>query len=711
MADEDPFALPDGYGGTRRDETQSDQPIVASSFATGGDGAFAPWLQPAETGAPDTPVERPTPWWRRRVWLKRGGLAILASFLLLLTWLAIAAPVSRTAQPIVPPQLTLASSDGTPFVRAGAITDRPVTIATLPPHVPQAFLAIEDRRFYDHWGIDPLGIGRALWSNIKGDAGLQGGSTITQQLAKITYLENRRTIGRKLQELPIALWLEIWLTKDEVLERYLSNAYFGDNTYGLRAASLHYFYRQPERLTLTQSAMLAGLMKAPSRYAPTRNLEGARARERVVLAAMVEAGYLTPDKARAVPLASIDHRPPPRLARGSYFADWAMAEARTRRGGAYAGEKVVTTLDRRLQRLAEQVARAGTPRGAQVALVAMRQNGEVVAMVGGRDYDASPFNRATQAQRQPGSTFKLVVYLAALRAGLTPDTMVSDTPIDSGSYRPSNAGGRYRGEITLRQAFARSSNVVAVRLYNRLGHKAIQSAAAELGITRTLPTNASVALGSADLTLIELTAAYAAIAEGEAPVEPHALKRSQKSFIDSLFDSRTALGSRTVAQLRDLLRSAVSDGTGSAARLAVPTYGKTGTSQDSRDALFVGYAGDLVVGVWIGHDDNRPLGNASGGGAPARIWRNFMAQALPGAAPRPKPAPEPLPIPDIEIPAGILPPEITIDPDTGIGVEGDIGSVGVRINRDGLRVRPAPEPRPPAEPPRVRVPAPSEGNR
>lgn len=708
MADNDPFALPDGYGGTLPPTTGSpiQAPLVYAS-----DGAFAPWLETAETVAPDTPVERPTPWWRRPIWLKRGGLAILASFLLLLGWLAIAAPVSRTAQPIVPPQLTLASSDGTPFVRAGAITDRPVTIATLPPHVAQAFLAIEDRRFYDHWGIDPLGIGRALWSNIKGDAGLQGGSTITQQLAKITYLENQRTIGRKVQELPIALWLEVWLSKDEVLERYLSNAYFGDNTYGLRAASLHYFYRQPERLTLTQAAMLAGLMKAPSRYAPTRNIEGAQSREKTVLAAMVEAGYLTPGQARAVPLASVDHRPPPSLARGSYFADWAMAEARTQRGGAYAGEKIVTTLDRRLQRLAEQVARAGTPRGAQVALVAMRQNGEVVAMVGGRDYAASPFNRATQAERQPGSTFKLIVYLAALRAGLTPDTMVSDTPIDSGSYRPGNAGGRYRGEITLRQAFARSSNVVAVRLYNRLGHKAIQDAADELGITRKLPTNASVALGSANLTLVELTAAYAAVAEGEAPVEPHALKRSQKGFIGSLFDNRTALGSRTVTQLRDLLRSAVSDGTGSAARLAVPAYGKTGTSQDSRDALFVGYAGDLVVGVWIGHDDNRPLGSASGGGAPARIWRNFMAQALPGAAPRPKPKPEPLPIPDIEIPEGILPSEITIDPETGIGIEGDIGGVGVRIDREGLRVRPAPEPRPPVTQPPVTPPTAAEGNR
>ena len=706
MADEDPFALPDGYGGTRPPEPDTPYAIAA---AGAGDGTFAPWLDPADIPSPDTPTKPTTPWWRRPLWLKRAALAILAALLVLLAWLAIFAPVSRTAQPIVPPQLTLASADGTPFVRAGAITDRAVRIADLPPHVAQAFLAIEDRRFYDHWGIDPLGIGRALWSNIRGDAGLQGGSTITQQLAKITYLENQRTIGRKLQELPIALWLEAWLTKDEILERYLSNAYFGDNTYGLRAASMHYFYRQPERLTLTQAAMLAGLMKAPSRYAPTNNIEGAQARERVVLAAMVNAGYLTPAAAKAVPLASVDHRPPPSLARGSYFADWAMTEARTERGSGYAGEKVVTTLDRKLQRLAEQVARSGAPRGAQVALVAMRKNGEVVAMVGGRDYDASPFNRATQAERQPGSTFKLIVYLAALRSGLTPDTLVSDTPIDSGSYRPSNAGGRYRGEITLRQAFAHSSNVVAVRLYNRLGHEAIQRAANELGITRTLPTNASVALGSADLTLIELTAAYAAVAAGEAPVEPHALKRSEKGFLGSLFDGRTALGSRTVEQLRDLLRAAVNTGTGSAARLSVPAYGKTGTSQDSRDALFVGYAGDLVVGVWIGHDDNRPLGSASGGGAPARIWRNFMAGALPGAAPRPKPKPEPLPAPDITLPEGILPPEITIDPDQGIGVEGDIGGVGVRIDRNGLRVRPAPDARPPAASPPP-VPAPADGN-
>jgi len=703
MVDDDPFTLPDGYGGIAggdRDAVAVDAPdttVAAAAFDPRG--AFAPWLETA-----DLEVAPASPWPRRKLWAKRLGALALGLFAAMIAWLAIAAPISRTAEPIVPPQMTLASSDGTPFVRTGAITDRPVEIAKLPPHVAQAFLAIEDRRFYDHWGIDPLGIARALWSNASSDAGLQGGSTITQQLAKITYLSNERTFTRKLQEMPMALWLEAWLTKDEVLERYLSNAYFGDNVYGLRAASLHYFYRQPERLTLTQSAMLAGLMKAPSRYAPTRNIKGAQAREKVVVAAMFDAGFLTPAEAKAVRPATVDHRPPPKLARGSYFSDWMMDEARVARGDGYAGEKIVTTLDRKLQRLAERVTRAHAPRGSQVALVAMRKNGEVVAMVGGRDYAESPFNRAVQAKRQPGSTFKLVVYLAAMRAGLTPDTMVDDTKIESGSYRPSNSGGRYRGRITLREAFARSSNVVAVRLYERLGHDAVQAAAKELGISGELPANASVALGSADISLIELTAAYAAIADGKAPVEPHGLKQADKGFIGSLIDGRSSLGSRTTTQMRELLRSAVDSGTAHAARLAIPAYGKTGTTQDSRDALFVGFADDLILGVWIGNDDNKPLGSASGGGVPARIWRDFMTGAIPAAAPKAR-SESPPEIPDaieIELPDVALPPEITVDPETGVAVEGDFGGARIRLDRDGVRVRPAePNPVPPAPTPPV----------
>ena len=640
---------------------------------------------------PPPQEELPRRGWLRRHWrwryLKWAAYAAFVMLVLLVGWLALFVPVSRTAQPLVPPQIVLESQNGKAIARKGPIMAEPVKVADLPPNVVHAFMAVEDRRFYDHWGIDPQGIARALWTNISSDE-QQGGSTITQQLAKLSYLKLDRTVGRKLKEVPIALWLEAWLTKDEILERYLSNAYFGDNVYGLRAASLHYFYRQPERLTLTQAAMLAGLVKAPSTLAPTRNYKGAVAREKVVLAAMAAAGYMTPDAARAVKPATVDNRPDSSMPAGSYFADWALAQARAvTEDAGYETVRIRTTLDARLQSLAERITRRSVPAGAQVALVAMTPDGRVVAMVGGKDYKASKFNRAVQARRQPGSTFKLIVYLAALQSGMTPDTLVDDSPITTGDYRPENSGKKYHGRITLREAFARSSNVVAVKLYQQLGSAAIGRAARSLGITQTLPANASVALGSAGIGLIDLTAAFAGIAADYAPVEPHAIPRDEKGFFERLLDGREDIGERTRAQMRDLLAANINSGTGRAAALAIPAFGKTGTSQDSRDALFVGFAGNLVVGVWIGRDDNSSLGRASGGGIPARMWKDFMIGAIPGAAPVAPPPPEPEMEPDV-IPGFDLPPGLQIDPDQGLVIEGDVGGNNVRIDRGGLRVDP-----------------------
>jgi penicillin-binding protein 1A len=671
-ADRDPFRPIDpDYPGYTEYARESEYPDYVD---------YPPEPPDGDGAAPPRPKRR----WKILKWAARIALGL---FTLLLVWLIIAAPISRTAEPLVPPPIVLTASNGNPIARMGPVMDRPVRVAELPDHVIHAFLAIEDRRFEDHWGIDPRGIARALWTNLTSDA-THGGSTITQQLAKLTYLESDRTLFRKIQEVPIALWLEIWLSKDEILERYLSNVYFGDNVYGLRAASLHYFYRHPENLTLTQAAMLAGLVKAPSRLAPTRNLEGAQQRERVVLAAMVDAGYLTQEEADGVELATVDHRPPPPMPRGSHFAEWVIEEARAAYGSGYESVEVATTLDWELQALAERATRNGAPPGAQVALVAMRTNGEVVAMVGGRDYAASPFNRATQAARQPGSTFKLVVYLAALQSGMTPETLVDDSPIETGEYRPENAGGRYRGEMTLREAFARSSNVVAVRLYQQLGSEAIAEAARTLGIEREFPANASVALGSAEMTLIELVSAYAAVANGEEPVEPHGLERPRRGFFEWLLDSRPVLSGRHRDQLLDMLETAIDDGTGSAARLAIPAFGKTGTSQDSRDALFVGFAGDLVVGVWIGNDDNSPLGNASGGGAPARIWRTFMSGAIPDAAPRPRP--RRAPPPETAEPEK---PDISVDPDGNITIDTPVGSARITADGDRIDLEPSEETR------------------
>ncbi len=637
------------------------------------------------------PPPRPRNRWR---WIRRGMQALILLFIIAFIWLAFTAPLSKSLQPMVPPSVTLLAADGQPIARNGAIVDRPVRLATLPRHVPQAFIAIEDRRFYSHWGVDPRGLARAFWNNLRG-GGMQGGSTITQQFAKMTFLTADRNLSRKAREMLIAFWLEAWLTKDEILERYLSNAYFGDNVYGLRAAARHYFSRQPEQLNLAQSAMLAGLVKAPSALAPSRNLAGAQARSRLVLAAMAESGAITPARAAATSPASLDLYNRSQLPTGTYFADWAMPQARGKAVDAYGDATITTTLDTRLQRLARNVIGRAPLGKAQVALVAMRTNGDVVAMIGGRSYDASPFNRATQARRQPGSTFKLFVYLAALRDGMTPDTMVDDSPIIEGGYRPKNSSAHYRGQITLRQAFARSSNVAAVRLYRQLGSEKVMRAARDLGLTGPLATDPTLALGSSGVSLLELTSAYAAVAAGHWPIQPHAVEQPDPGLLDRLLAARRSFGDTQHNMLLDLLRTVVTDGTGRRARLAIDAYGKTGTSQDSRDALFVGFAGDLVVGVWIGNDDNTPLKAINGGTVPAQIWRDFMVGAIPAArvgAPVSKPDEIVPDIPaDLAIPLG-NDTELQIENGQGVTLHSDIGGarIDLRLDRDGFSAGPTP---------------------
>jgi penicillin-binding protein 1A len=661
-----------------------------------------PWSEPQHSASPpppiqETPAAKPAKRSRKWWWISRVFAAFLLFLVITIFWLAVTAPLSKSLQPIAPPRITLLAWDGTPIARNGAVVNKPVTIKTLPPHVVDAFLSIEDRRFYSHWGVDPRSIGRALWSNTLGDGITQGGSTITQQLAKFTFLTSERSLTRKAREALIAFWLEGWLSKDEILERYLSNAYFGDNVYGIRAASLHYFYRQPERLTLSQSVMLAGLVQAPNRLAPTRNPQKAAKRARLVLKAMVANGKLTPEKAKDVPIAGVDVRYKETLPTGTYFADWAMPQARLDADYGYADQTIQTTLDSRLQNIARKVI-AGAPIGkAQVALVAMRPNGEVVAMVGGQSYKHSPFNRATQAKRQPGSTFKLFVYLAALRSGISPDDIIDDSPIVEGPYRPKNSNDRYRGNITLKQAFAQSSNVASVRLYTQVGGSAVERAARDLGIESPLTRDASMALGSSGVTLLELTSAYAGVAANHYPVHPRAFVAEEAGWFDWLFSRERSFDGSTHASLLEMLGAVISEGTGRNARLSVPAYGKSGTSQDSRDALFIGFAGDLVVGVWIGNDDNTPLKGINGGGLPARIWRDFMGSAVKGAGPRPKPKPakapdpegpiEPFDLPEIpDIPLNIGGTDVRIDPDKGVTVSGEIEGVplDLTIDRDGV---------------------------
>jgi penicillin-binding protein 1A len=596
---------------------------------------------PSEYQAPGGPSQQPPPVPPRRPWFhpfrwgwKRIVLAILALFMLLVAWLAITAPLSKSLQPIAAPSMTLVSAEGDPIARRGADIREPVSIKTLPKHVPAAFIAIEDRRFHHHLGISVRGIARAAWRNLGAGGVREGGSTITQQLAKISFLSADRTAARKAQEVLIAFWLEAWLSKEEILERYLSNVYLGDNTYGLRAASWHYFSVPPEKLTIPQAAMLAGMVKAPSRLAPTRNYKLARERGRVVIAAMIDQGYVSRVQARRLKPAQLKVERVKVVPTGTYFADWVLPMARARGEIGYGDQKVQTTLETRLQKLALQTVRSAGLGKAQIALVAMRPDGRVVAMVGGRDYSRSPFNRATQARRQPGSAFKLFVYLAALRAGMTPDSPISDTPLRIGDWQPKNYGDRYRGTLTLRDAFALSSNVAAVRVSERVGRQNVIQAARDLGVRSPLADNPSLALGTSGVTLLELTSAYAAVAAGAYPVRPRGLEEQEKPWWQRAWQNATGTsGDPAFDELREMLGAVVSRGTGRGAALTVPAFGKTGTTQDSRDALFIGFAQDLVVGVWVGNDDNSPLaGQIAGGGLPARIWRDFMTRAV-GSAP------------------------------------------------------------------------------
>jgi penicillin-binding protein 1A len=545
---------------------------------------------------------------------------------LIIIGLALFLPSRRALEPLPRPVLELVTADGRRLAERGSYKEAPVVVSELPPYVPAAFVSIEDRRFYHHFGVDPQGVVRALVIDLRSRRVREGGSTITQQLAKTTFLSSNRTLGRKLEEVLIAFALELRFRKDEILSRYLSSIYFGDGVYGLRAASLHYFDTSPDRLTLGEAAVLAGMVKAPSALNPIDHPAAAAKRADLVLRAMVSTGAVSAAQARGAADVRVSARP---LApQGGYFADWAAPQIWRALDPTYGRVRVRTTLDSRLQALAEGALhqtldrRASGRRIGEAALVAMRPDGAVVAMVGGRDYRTSQFNRATQARRQPGSAFKLFVYLAAARRGLRPDTIVSETPVTLHNWTPRNFDGESGRVLTARQAFADSSNIAAVRLFQSAGRGAVVKAARDLGVESPLAADPTLALGSSDMTLLELTSAYAAIASGRTPIHPFAAAQAEAAA------PAHALGDPERRTLLDLLQSVVESGTGRAARLDQPVYGKTGTAQDHRDAVFIGFTGDLIVGVWTGNDDHSPMNGVTGGGVPAEIWRGFVGRAL-----------------------------------------------------------------------------------
>jgi penicillin-binding protein 1A len=548
--------------------------------------------------------------------------------------------------------ITILDDEGRMIARHGLTQGAIVGIASLPAYVPNAFIAIEDRRFRDHFGIDPIGLTRAAVDNMMTGRVVQGGSTLTQQLAKNLFLDPNRTFRRKLQEATLALYLESRYSKDQILTLYLNRVYFGAGVYGIEGAAERFFGKPASKLTLTEAAMLAGSVKAPARYNPLADPDASQARGQVVLRAMANNGFIT-DTKRADAQATR-----PRVLRNTgtpgsgYFADWVLSKLEGYIGEANEPLIVETTFDLDAQEEAERAVSSGLARDGeklhakQAVLVAMTPDGAVRAMVGGRSYEQSPFNRATDAVRQPGSAFKPFVYLAAFEHGHTPDDVMNDGPVDIHGWQPDDYEGKFEGQISLTRAFAKSSNSVAAQLTAEVGAKAVARTAKRLGITTPLEAVASLALGTSGVTPLDLTAAYAPFANGGHKMEPFGVVRIRTRSGRVLYqhaspDDEAVMTPENDAAMTKLMTEVVTSGTGRAARLDErPSAGKTGTTQDFHDAWFVGFSADLVCGVWIGNDDNSAMAHATGGTLPASIFKSFMEEAENGLPSKPLPGME-----------------------------------------------------------------------
>jgi penicillin-binding protein 1A len=551
-------------------------------------------------------------------------------------------PIQSLEIPKRPPSIQILGANGRTLATRGDMGGAAVPLKEMPPHLPKAFIAIEDRRFYSHHGLDAIGLARAVGANVLRRGVSQGGSTITQQLAKNLFLTQERTVTRKLQEVVLALWLEHKFSKKEILELYLNRVYFGAGAYGVEAAAQRYFGKSARQVTLAESALLAGLVKSPSKLAPTRNFEAAERRGQLVLAAMTDAGLIGDAAAKAA-MAS-----PPRIVKqtagGSvnYVADWVMDVLNDLIGRVEQDIVVETTIDPVLQAQAEKaLVDELTQKGEkfdvdQGALVAMTPAGAVRAMVGGKSYAESQFNRAVAAKRQPGSAFKPFVYLAALERGLTPNSVREDRPIALKGWKPENYTREYFGMVTLTQALAMSLNTVSVRLTLEVGPPAVVMTAHRLGIASKLEPNASISLGTSEVSVLELVGAYAPFANGGSAIVPHVVDRVRtlngKTIYTRPFgDLGRVIEPQYVAMMNTMLRETLTIGTARKADLpGWPAAGKTGTSQDFRDAWFIGYTSNLVTGVWLGNDDSSATKKATGSGLPVEVWSKFMRTAHQG---------------------------------------------------------------------------------
>ena len=564
----------------------------------------------------------------------------------LLVWIGIHLPPIQSLEiPKRPPSVLILGANGATLATRGDMGGAAVPLRELPDYVPKAFIAIEDRRFHAHHGVDPCGIIRAVVHDVTRRGNAQGGSTITQQLAKNLFLTQERTVSRKLQEVVLALWLEHKFNKAQILELYLNRVYFGSGAYGVEAAAQRYFGKSARHLTLAEAALLAGLVQSPSRLAPSRNPDGAERRARLVLAAMTELKMVGDDAAKLALAHPARAVKPAGSGSENYAADWVM-DAVDDLVGRYDDDIVVeTSIDPALQSAAEHalvdvLAQKGEKLGVgEGALVAMTPDGVVRALIGGKSYAESQFDRAIAAKRQPGSAFKPFVYLTALEHGLTPDTVREDAPIAVKGWRPENYEHEYLGPVTLTQALANSLNTVSVRLTLEFGPAAVIRTAYRLGITSILEPNASIALGTSEVSVLELVSAYAAFANGGFAVSPHIVERVRTTDGKTLFARSTQMlgrivDARYVAMMNAMLHETLASGT--ARRADFPGWqaaGKTGTSQDFRDAWFIGYTSRLVTGVWLGNDDNAPTRKATGGGLPVEIWSRLMKVAHQGVAP------------------------------------------------------------------------------
>jgi penicillin-binding protein 1A len=560
--------------------------------------------------------------------------------------------LSRLPDPVLltlddrPPNVTILADDGTVLAERG-LRRGYVRIERIPRYLPQAVIATEDRRFYSHFGVDPIGLLRATYRNWRAGSVVEGGSTITQQLAKNLFLKPDRTLSRKFEEAIYALWLEHRFTKDEILELYLNRVYFGGGTYGVEAAARRYFGRSAENVSLTQAALLAGLLKAPSRYAPTRSIDLAESRVDVVLNSMVDAGFLSDKDARVAAAEPLQLRAFGDETGYPYAVDW-VAETLPDLVGDHDGDLIVeTTIDARLQRAAQTALRrhldeeGKTLDASQGAVVVLDPRGGIKALIGGRSYRASPFDRAIKSLRQPGSAFKPFIYLTAFEDGYTPDSIAEDAPIVVDHWSPKNHTGAYQGAVTLRDSFAESINTVAVRLAAEVGRSRVVNTAQRLGIHSPLHDQPSLALGTNEVTLLELTGAYVPFANGGEGVVPHIITRVRNGDGKVLYQLRSAsfgtvVAAPYVAEMNDLMRATVASGTGKQAALPDQVAGgKTGTSQNSRDAWFVGYTAHYVAGVWVGNDDGSKMHNVVGGTLPAKVWHDVMIEAHQGKEPLP----------------------------------------------------------------------------